>query len=253
MASVSKAKVAPVTYHDRFDYPLTKEELNRWGTNIKEKLESKNGFYYLQGREKIIKLRQKRDIYSKKKLILARKIAGIFSKIPTVMMVGITGSLAMHNANFDSDIDLLIVTQKNMLWTTRLIILVLLLVLNIPIRRAGDKIQKNRFCLNMWLDESDLYWSEQNAFTAHEIAQIIPLVNKDHAYEKFIYINKWVLKYWPRAVKVYSAEFIVHRKKILCAIVEPFARVMQYWYMKSKITNEVITPTRALFHPHKLY
>ena len=56
----------------------------------------------------------------------------------------------------------------------------------------------------MWLDESDMVWQrkDRNIYTAHEIAQIVPLINKDKTYEKFLSHNRWILDFWPNAVKI---------------------------------------------------
>jgi hypothetical protein len=116
----------------------------------------------------------------------------------------------------------------------------------------------------MWLDESDLRWSEKdrNIYTAHEIGQIVPLVNKNLTYEKFINKNKWIFDYWPNVVKIQRENSIQKSSNskvqrnilnvlfyLLCRTLEPLARNLQYRYMRGKITREVITPTRAVFHP----
>ncbi len=186
---------------------------------------------------------------SVKKVVIAKRAAKILSFIPTIKMVAVTGALAMENANEEADIDLMIITSKDTLWTTRLFTLLLLDILGIPRRKYGDRNQKNKLCLNIWLDENNLAWRKRNMFTAHEIAQIKPLVNKEETYEKFISKNKWITDYWPNAVKVQSYSRQTDIRPSLLTIFEPLTRKFQLWYMKDKITREVITPTRALFHP----
>jgi hypothetical protein len=113
----------------------------------------------------------------------------------------------------------------------------------------------------MWLDESDTVWSrkDRNIYTAHEIAQIIPLVNKNKSYEKFLLTNKWVLKFWPNAVKLNTKilrykdagekTLISSIKYLMSSPLEKLVYQLQYLYMKPKITREVVTPTRGIFHP----
>jgi hypothetical protein len=127
--------------------------------------------------------------------------------------------------------------------------LLLLDILRIPRRKYGDRNQKDKFCLNIWLDENNLIWRKRNIFTAHEIAQIKLLVNKEETYEKFISKNEWVADYWPNAVKIQSYSRQTNTRPSLLTFFEPLTRNFQLWYMKDKITREVITPTRALFHP----
>ena len=69
---------------------------------------------------------------------------------------------ALNNAKKNSDIDLLIITSKNTLWTTRIISFALLKFAGFKLRRAGDKNEKDKLCLNMWLDESDLVLKKRN-------------------------------------------------------------------------------------------
>jgi predicted nucleotidyltransferase len=255
--------VASVIYHDVFNYPLTKEELRRWKTGKNFQFSIFNfqtgeekGYFFKKGRNKLITLRLKREKISARKFEIAQKAAKVLSLLPTIKFIAVTGSLAMRNADRNSDIDLLIITQEGALWISRLISLTSLIPL---IRRSGDKNQKDKLCLNMWLTGNDLIWSkdDRNVYTAHEIAQIVPLVNKDFTYERFLSVNKWILDWWPNAAKVQSAKckvrsscFLCTVCYALCAVFEQLAFWLQYQYMKSKITREVVTPTRAIFHPN---
>lgn len=189
---------------------------------------------------------------SAKKMSIARKAALILGTFPIIKFVGITGALAMENADDASDIDLIIITQTGTLWTSRALALLSLKAIGFPVRRYQDKDQKDKLCLNMWLDEAVLAWpkKDRNVYTAHEIAQIVPLVNKAKAYERFIFANKWAKEYWPNAVKVQIPKSkITHSSKFLNLFVEPLARKLQLWYMKGKITREVVGSKRAIFHP----
>lgn len=245
-----KSNNLSVKYHDIFDYKLTKEELVKW--QYKDFPETTKGT--------INKGRLQREKYSQAKLLLATKAAKIISKIPTVKFVGITGALAMNNASKNSDIDLLIITKSGLLWTTRLFVYLLICLFGIQTRRPKNNLQKDMLCLNMWLDEHLLVWDkkDRNIYTAHEIAQIVPLVNKNKVYEKFLWQNRWILNYWPNAVsmphalsyKPYTKKTIKHIAYSIMQSLERLSYWLQYFYMKSKITREVVTPTRAIFHPN---
>ena len=104
--------------------------------------------------------------------------------------------------------------------------------------------------MNMWLDESDLVWpkKDRNIYTAHEIAQASPLVNKDKTCEAFIYKNSWILDFWPNSVKKERPS--VKNTKFSRGLVEKICYAIQYQYMKPKITREIVTPTRGIFHPN---
>ncbi|MFZ3301452.1 MAG: hypothetical protein WA152_01915 [Microgenomates group bacterium] len=231
-----------VRYHKIFDYKLTKEEAVRW--QYKQNLSS------AEGKNQKSERRLQREKYSKKKLEIAKNASELISKIPTVLFVGITGSLAMMNADKNSDIDLLLITKKNMLWTTRVLVYFVLRTMHYVLRKPQDKNERDALCLNMWLDETSLIWDrkDRNIYTAHEIAQIVPLVNKNNTYERFLFLNKWILNYWPNAVEIKKSKTQIKRFKSEINILEKIAFKLQYIYMKSKITTEIITPHTAIFH-----
>lgn len=264
---VSEKEIVSVVYHNIFGFPLTAGELIKWTVgervivpNWQEKaVETKNGYYFLKGNASGIYTRLLKERISQRKIKLAKRAAKFLSLIPMVKMIAVTGALAMENAADENDIDLLIITKKGSLWTTRLVGYLVSWLAGIKIRKPGDKNQKDKLCLNIWLDEKALAWErhDRNLFTAHEIAQIKPLVNKDKTYEKFIAKNKWILAFWPNAVRIKNLKFKMssvsgngknYNSKF--KILETFAYKLQYLYMKSKITREVVTPTRALFHPN---
>lgn len=267
MSSLSKAQKLSVFYHDIFDYPLTRDDLEKWiiAPNILKipiskyrKVESQDNFFFLKGRKSLVKKRLEREKLSKDKLILAENAVKKLIYIPTIKFIGLTGSLAMKNADKNSDIDLLIITSKNTLWTSRLFSKLVLFLTGFKVRRPKDLEEKDKLCLNMWMDEEYLAIENRNIFTAHEIAQIVPLLNRDNTYEKFVSENKWALEYWPRAVArkhfVYGRWYIAKTLQysiynLLATVLEPFTFRLQYIYMKSKITRETVTRTRAFFHP----
>ena len=246
-------------YHSLFEYPLSLVELIKWepGKKFKENMEMKKkyiykkGFFLLQGSKAQVLTRTLRKRYSVKKMILARKAAAFLKNIPTVLMVGVTGSLAMFNAPKESDIDLLIICRKETLWTTRLICLVFLKLFGFKVRRFAEKKEEDKLCLNMWLDERHLTWpkKDRNFYTAHEIVQIVPLINKEGTYQQFLLKNAWIKDYWLNAVKIKKTKRKTSKKAHTLAIFEPIAMKFQWWYMKEKRTREVVKKTKAIFHP----
>ena len=257
--AISPKEVFSVLYHDKFDYPLTLEELQRWRLgnylviHSRKEIERKGNFVFLKGRKEIITKRLLKEKISNKKVKLAKKAVKILAEIPTILMIGLTGSLAMGNADSASDIDLLIVTKKGTLWTTRALAYAVLALSGQKTRRPNDKIQKDKLCLNLWLDESATIWKKRNLFTAHEIAQIKPLLNREKSYENFLQKNSWVRGYWPNAlgaqVKSVGSNKTNAIFNLACKVFEPFAFLLQYLYMKPKITKEQIHKNRAIFHP----
>jgi hypothetical protein len=170
--------------------------------------------------------------------------------------------LAMNNARLGSDIDLIIITKKGTLWTTRFVTHCLLLAAGFKLRRAGDRHERDRICMNMWMDERDLKLRVskiklKNLFISHELLQVRPLVNKNQIYEKLLTRNKWIFDYWSNAVMLRDSAVYKGTKNLISQclnitisiFIEPIAYRVQKYHMRNKITREVVTPTRAFFHP----
>lgn len=268
LEAISPKEIFSILYHDKFDYPLTVDELKRWRLgnyliiNSRKEIERKGNFIFLKGRKEIITKRLLKEKITNNKIRLAKRAVKALARIPTILMLGLTGSLAMGNADSGSDIDLLIITRKGTLWTTRALAYAVLAFYGLKTRRPNDKIQKDKLCLNMWLDESATSWKKRNLFTAHEIAQIKPLLNKNKTYEKFLDKNRWIKGYWPNAIRQVNTTYNIQQREgsaayvllcsmffVVCSIFEPFAFSLQYLYMKPKITREQIHRNRAIFHP----
>jgi len=254
---LSAGEIASIYYHDIFDYSLTPFDLIRWraGKNVRPKdlnleITQERGYLFVKGRKGLIFKRVVREKNFQRKKEIAQNAARLLAKLPTIKVIGLTGSLAMQNAKDSSDIDFLVITQKGTLWTTRLLSFLLLKLARIPTRRFGDKEEKDKICLNLWLDETALSWpkTQRNAYTAHEIAQIIPVADKDKVFEKFLWLNRWIEKFWPNAIKIRKAIFR-SGKKLGPRFIEFIARNFQFWHMRGKITRERVSRKKALFHP----
>lgn len=193
-----------LAYADIFDYPLTKDEIHTWlikgdsfaPAKVSPYWRQSGGYYYLTGRRKIVVLREQRFRASQAKLTKLKKLVFIFKFLPFIKLVCVTGALAMKNCDADDDIDLMIVTAKNRLWLTRLVVSLLLL----PHLRGGrmdsSKVA-DRICINLWLDETALAIKQQNLYIAHEICQTQPIFERDDFYNKFINANLWYKNYLP--------------------------------------------------------
>lgn len=264
-------------YSDIFDFPLTKEEIWRFliSANINRasfekaltesppefppvKWEHEKGFYFLSGRREIVKERIKRKKESQKKITLAKKIIQKLSLIPTVLFIGISGGLALENADEKDDIDLFVIASKGNLWITRLL-LVFLLKLMGQYRGRGKK-ESQKICLNMLIDEKALAFERdrRNVYTAHEIVQLKPIFDRNNTYNKFLFVNKWVEEFMPNAIyliKNYESRIKNRQKKSLFIIhyslfiFEQLAKTLQLLYMRKHRTNETVSNNVLAFHP----
>jgi len=113
------------------------------------------------------------------------------------------------------------------------------------------------------LDGKNLAWppDNRNIYTAHEIAQIIPLVDKDNFYRRFIKENRWVLGYWPQALKIsdrkpekeerkkieHHGSFLVGVWSAVGRFLESLAYRFQIWYMKGKLAARRLARAEPFF------
>ncbi|KKR88389.1 MAG: hypothetical protein UU37_C0004G0007 [Candidatus Gottesmanbacteria bacterium GW2011_GWA2_41_12] len=212
----------------------------------------KNGYYFLRGREKIINIRNEREEYSRDKWTKAKKAASLLKIIPTVKMVGVTGSLAMNNSREDDDIDFFIITARGTLWLTRFFTTILLQLKGVR-RGPGGTNNKDKICLNMFMSEDNLTLtvSNRDIFTAHEVVQVRKIWDKSNTYVNFLSANFWVRDFLPNSLNFPLKEGKRLTKKIFSLLMpfEILLRTIQIWYMKKRRTTEVISPELIMFHP----
>ena len=114
-----------------------------------------------------------------------RLIAGL----PFVRMLAITGSLAMNNVENNPDIDYLVVTVGGRLWMVRAMVL--------AVARLAA-LQGVRLCPNYLVSEQALVFEEHTLYTAHELAQMIPLFGME-VYRRISSLNRWKERLLPNA------------------------------------------------------
>ena len=259
-------------YSDLFDYPLKKEELWKYlvsSTKVEKELFEqvikrskailkKREWYYLKGRDSIIKLRLGREKESVIKIRNSKKIVKIISKIPTVLFIGLSGALAMNNSDKDDDIDFFLITSEDAVWSTRFFVLIILAILGVKRKRNGKNIS-NSICLNMLITNNALSLRniKKDLYLAHEITQLRPLFDRGNFYKTFLINNIWVKKYL-----INSLDIVVEDNKLnkvskidimtifLFKKLETFLKIVQMISIKRHQTTEFISENILAFHPH---
>ncbi len=268
--NVRQSTLQALAYFDIFDYPLTFEQVYQYlpvsisKEALKKELKKNSAFkktnnlYFLQKRTETVRIRKRREIFSRQKIRLAKKIAGLLSIIPSVYLIATSGALAMENCEEEDDVDLFVITKKGTLWSTRIALLFVLELLGHR-RKKGEKHTKNKICLNMILDESALELSKnrRNLYGAHEIIQMIPLFERKNIYNRFIVSNNWCFSFLPNGTDITRLRYKDIKKKnhvisqylsIIISFTEPLAKFVQKKYM-GKITKEEISDNLLAFHP----
>jgi len=205
--ALRRAIAHTVAYADVFDYPLERSEIHRYligetapsaeidamlehDATLGTCIERTGDKFHLRGRAGTVEARRGREAASAALWSTARAYGAWIATLPLVRFVGVTGALAMSNADPDADIDLFVLTQPGRLWLCRLLVLGV-------VRFAA--VRGHRLCPNFLLSTEALALRERNLFTAHEIAQMVPLRATDW-YPKLLEANRWAGDHLPNAL-----------------------------------------------------
>ena len=272
MDNREEAILKTLLYADIFDFPLTKEEIYKYlisektihKTDIAKILKTKKlpienaeDYFYLSGRKDLVEKRKRRKVASVKKLNTARAIIRKCSLLPTVEFIGISGALSMENSDEDDDIDIFVITKRGFVWTTRLLLVILLIMLG-AYRNRKTKNYSDKICLNMILDKANIHMSEEDGdlYTAHEIAQLLPVFDRENTYERFIKNNAWVNKFIPnfsikknytKGKNNFWGVVLVVIMRIL--FLEKISGFLQLKYMEKHRTRETVKDGLLKFDP----
>ncbi len=278
--SLRNAVLAAVAYADVFDSPLTVEEIQLWlvfPPTMRVRLEKNvtpayvrrlraslvicSTYVCLKRRAELVPLRVTRLQNSKIKWRKVERFCSILRLIPTIQMVGVTGSLAMDNTNADDDIDLFFVVDNGTIWLSRLLVVLFADFLGAR-RTVTSKDVANKFCLNMFVTVNGMKIprKDQNLYTAHEVLQMKPVLIRNNMYRLFLERNSWSKRFLPNA---YTSR--VHDKSVFTSVtvqsiqniwfsgllqrLNQLAEWVQKSYMRSRRTTEIITADALQFHP----
>lgn len=262
--TLAKAILATLTYSNHFHYPLTMDELhlrlvgqkvvrskleNAVGALIKSKaVETKAGFYFLPKQSALVKQRLLYAKLSKPLKDLAISYVPILCRIPSVIAIYLTGSLAMNNTDGHDDIDLLIITSPGQLWTTRLLLTLYTSLLGLR-RTPKTTNVMGKLCLNLYLtpDSYLIPVARRSLYTAYELIQTTPLYDPKSTHSELLVSNSWIKTYLPNFPMPEPTSGPIFDTRY--SIFEKLAYHLQYLYMKPRITREYITRDVAFFHP----
>jgi len=219
--SLKEAIVKTIAFFDLFSYPLTifqiwkflsvRCELGEVLENLEsmvcrgstplrgdEPLEEKNGFYFLPGREEIIKERMARYNQTDKKFKRALLVVKVFKFIPWIKMIAIGNMIGEHNLKASGDIDLFIITAKKRVWITRFGCIIITKILRL---RPTPKKTRNKICLSFFISEEAMNLENlmmpDDIYFIHWLAGLIPIFDSNNTYTKFINANFWLKNYLP--------------------------------------------------------
>jgi hypothetical protein len=271
-----------LSYSDRFNFPLTLDELWYWqvfSTHSKTTLSRwsyrTDGYYHLKNRSSLTKIRTSRIRPSMQKLSKLINLKYLFKHVPTIRGVFVTGALSMQNSPPNDDIDIMLVVSPHTLWITRAIIVFLLLLSGHrrppSITEHSSSLVKDKICDNLYLDLKHLHINHlpinsspinqsTNLFLAHEILQARCIFDRRGVHKQFLLANSWVKKYLPVAYReslkqsnnLTMKPLIDSNKSLFIGalyILNYSLFIIQYLYMRNRMTQEKIGLGYAFFHP----
>jgi hypothetical protein len=197
------------------DFPFTLEEVatyflpkaNLTPTQLRSLLSSEEltdlGFvlkdgYLLAGNEQTIASRGERERISAAKLASAASFANLLAKlVPFIRTVAVTGSVAYGSADKWDDIDLFVVTDRNRLWVSALLMLIQVRLYKLFALRAPHLLP---FCLS-YVHDAEGFSRESgrnraNSLFARELLKAEPVAGFKE-YRRILQENSWVSQYYP--------------------------------------------------------
>lgn len=197
----SREILNPLVYFNIFNHPLKISELAALHSLSIDELElqidplikqgicfSENGFYGLNEniQDQIVE-RNKKEVLAQKYFDRLKLYTKLIKSFPFVKGVAISGSLSKGVMHEKGDIDYFIITAKNRLWVCRTLLIIFKKTILLNSRKY--------FCVNYFIDETNLEIKDRNIFTAVEITHLLPVFNSS-LFERFRSKNAWTNEYF---------------------------------------------------------
>jgi hypothetical protein len=276
LSDLETAILKTIIFFDLFSHPLTAYELWRYldlkadfeqiqkaalFLKSEQLLSEHDGFYFLPGQEKLIRLRQERYHYANRKLKIARQVVSLFKLLPTVRFVALSNLIGRHNLRDGSDIDLFIIAKKNRIWITRLFCAGLMKILD---KRPTPENKKDKICLSFYVDDDHLDLSSLTAgsddyYFHFWLAGLYPLYDAGSYHHRLMLANGWLKTHLP------NGDFILNnqsyresprswREKIfIFSFYKHFFNLIEYWsqslqlkIMPAGLKNKINADSRVI-------
>ena len=300
LTQAEKSILSTLVWFDLFDWPLSKEEIWKYlwsmsqesgirnqefreiqrvsdkNNGLKNIVETKDRFYFfLKGREELIRIRKKREGIAPKKLKKARQIARLLGFIPWVKMIGLGNIMGKNNFKEQGDLDFFIITAKNRIWSVRFFAVSLIEILGLRLRKNK---KRDKVCLNFFVSEdnlnlepialkscSELGQGAYDIYLAYWIHFLIPLCDRTNTtYRKFLEANKWTKNFLPNIFALHEIACLDSTKQtsssgpelgllaMTTGITEKFFCWVQLKIMPKKLKAKAKTDSQAVIINDKI-
>ncbi len=246
----NQAVLATFAYFDIFKIPLNRSQITEnllfLKTNeneIQKTLSSfkKEGDFYSIDLNKIDyeeKFERSQKYWEK-----VKRFRFLFSICPFIKLVCVCNSLCINDIDENSDIDLLIITEKNRIFFARFFITLLTSIFGV--RRHGKKI-KARFCLSFFVSEENMDFSRiaikpYDIYLAFWIKTLQPIAGDFKVYENLLKENNSFLNlYFTNKINLNREHFIERNfiEKISKKIIE---KIFSFDFINQRFRDFQIT------------
>ena len=209
--------------------------------------------------ENLAVLRADRKQFSQRKRDELAPLINFCRRLPWVVGLAITGSVAVENAQENDDTDVMIVCAHNRLWIVRPLLIFFSQLYGK--RRTWRGEEGNSWCFNLWLEQYSqrVPPSQQSLYTAYEVCQASWVLSKQNTRQLFLDANTWAGKRVPVLFLTASKSHIPHEDlatsisvPVWCSIIDIANYIlfsMQHMYMRRHMTRERVSLHFAAFHP----
>jgi hypothetical protein len=245
--------LATISYFNIFSYPVSAWQCYHWlyrgnAENLEipkyqqfeeilkslvdaKQIGHKDGFYFLLGKEKNVRLRQHRYMLAEFKYKKAVRAAKILRCLPYIKYIAVCNTLAYNNAHEDSDIDLLIATSKKRIWAVRLWSVIVMSVLG---RRPNRKTNRDKICLSFFISEDNLDLENiqirNDIYLLYWLVQLVPIYDPYHTHSQILDANDhWLRPQLPNYLPYQTNEVRTVKKNWLCLGVKFILSILFIW------------------------
>lgn len=245
MTQLQQAILTPVVFFDLFDRPIRYSALSQlaYGHKVtdtqisatvsrlqkEKKLVRRGEFVALAGRGGLVANALLRDQLSDALWAEATTFILSLGSVPFVRMIAVINSLSFHNANANSDIDLLIVTEPGKMAVARDHISAKLTLWR---RRNTSGPKRGKLAADVFIDTDHLNVhsfrrAQQDIYLDYWAAWVAPVINRDQTFERFMEQNSWLCKTFP-GLKGHSKHIAV-----VPSAIDRRRRLWEAWYRSS--------------------
>lgn len=262
-----------IAYFSLFDFAPTLLEIHRWllrssstesnsitlsqiqeAINTDSRINCSDGVYFLEKNKKDYStLRKQKYNYTEEKWKHAKKFLPWLAILPGVQSIWFANSVAWCNAREHSDIDIVIISSPEKIWTSRFFTTALMKLLR---QRPHEQEHAKALCLSFYIDAEHLHLEQykihdEDIHYAFWTTQMYPLYDHKNNFLTFTEYKKkntWVEKYfvhspWLETInkREISLNSIQKLLKILCAplrLFEPLYKKIQMRIMPSELLTQ---------------